>query len=98
MNRAVYKPIMPTLKSHRSNMRGNTFVIFLAVAFMLVVMVGSIYYPFPSGEPMTIGGFIKLWFREVIALVFFVVVLIAVAVSRFRRTLKDRHNGTQNAL
>ena len=89
---------VPKLETHRSNMRGNTIAIFLAAAFMLVVMVGSIYYPFPSGEPMTIGGFIKLWFREVIALVFLIVVLIAVAISWLRRTLNARRNGNQNAL
>jgi len=98
MDRAAHINTFPILKNHRSNMRGNTFVFFLLVVFMLVVMVGSIYYPFPSGEQMTIGGFLKLWFREAILLVLLVVGLIAAAISWLRRTMKARHDGKQNAL
>ena len=98
MDRAAHKNAMPILKSPRSNMRGNTLVVFLAVVFTLVVMVGSIYYPFPSGEPMTVGGFLQLWFREVILFVLLVVGLIAAAVSWVRRSMKARHDGNQNAL
>ena len=98
MSRAAHTNAMPILKSRRSNTRGNTLVIFLVVVFMLVVMVGSIYYPFPSGEPITIGDFIQLWFREVIGLVFLVVMLVAAAASWLRRTLRARHDGKQNAL
>jgi uncharacterized membrane protein len=79
-------------------MRGNIFIVFLVVVFMLVVMVGSFYYPFPSGEPMTIGGFFQLWFREAILLVLLVVGLIAAAVSWLRRIMRARHDGKQNAL
>ena len=32
--------------------------LFLVIAGMLGVMVGSIYYPWPSGEPLGVKGFI----------------------------------------
>jgi len=97
MDRAAPKNAMPVLKPHRSNMRGNTLVVFLAAVFALAVMVGSIYYPF-SGKPMSIGTFLQLWFREAILFVLLVVGLIAVAVSRVRRSMKARNDGNQNAL
>lgn len=79
------------------NSRGNTALTFLAVVLLLGVMIGSIYYPFPSGQSMTVTGFIQLWLREVIILAVIVVIFIIAGLSWLRRLLKQRHRGEHNA-
>jgi len=49
-------------------LRADGIKLFLVIAAMLGVMVGSIYYPWPSGEPLGVKGFIMLWLREIIIL------------------------------
>jgi hypothetical protein len=39
-----------------------------AIVVMLEGMIGSDYYPFPSGQSMDIAEFIMLWLREVLIL------------------------------
>lgn len=85
------------LRKPWSNSRGNAALTFLAVVLVLGVMIGSIYYPFPNGQSMTVTGFIQLWLREVITLAIIVVVFIIVGFSWLRRLLKQRHREEHNA-
>ena len=86
-----------TTPTNFSRAAGNAAVPFLAIILLVIVMVGSIYYPLPSGEPMAATTFIMLWLRELIFLSFLVGIAIYFGFSRLRRVLKTRRNGEQNA-
>lgn len=75
----------------------NTAIFILAVVVMLAVMIGSIYYPFPNGQPMDVEGFIKLWLREVILLGGILIAFIFVGIRWLFQRSKPRQSGEQNA-
>jgi hypothetical protein len=52
----------------KNALKRNIAIAILAIVVMLVVMITSIYYPYPSGQSMDIAAFIKLWFRELLIL------------------------------
>jgi len=97
MLQGISKKMPLALRKPWNSSRGNTALTFLAFVLVLGMMIGSIYYPFPSGQSMTVTGFIQLWFREVITLAVIVVVFIIVGFSWLRRLLKQRRRGEHNA-
>ena len=56
-------------------------ILILAILVMLVALIGSIYFPFPSRQSMDILGFVKLWLRELLILG---VILIAIIYAGAR--------------
>lgn len=73
---------------------GGLAGILALVALLVIIMIASIYYPFPSGKTMTFSGFVQLWFREII-LVSLITVALLIAVIRRLRPFSTR-DGKQN--
>ena len=61
---------------------------------LVVLMVASYYYPYPSGNPPDMVSFLLFWLREALVLVFAVIVLLAIglaaAVRAIQRSLRSR--------
>lgn len=68
----------------------------LAVLVLLCLMVGSYYYPYPSGKPPDLLSFAMFWLREGLILVFLVVCLSVAFFLRLaqlvRRLFGEKHN------
>lgn len=77
--------------------RRNTAIIILAIVVMMAGMIGSIYYPFPSGQSMDVAGFVKLWLRELLILGVIVIAIIFAVVSWLWQRFKPSNTGKQNA-
>ena len=80
-----------------SESKNNIWVGVFAVAVMIGVMVGSIYYPFPSGEPMRFSSFVQLWLREIIVVGFLALVFIIAGVRWLWRHIKQLFHSEHNA-
>ena len=79
------------MKESPETRQGDTKSIFVWLVVILAVMIASIFYPYP-GREMDIAGFIKLWLREIIFLVFFLLVFALAG----RYIFKKRKLGNNN--
>jgi len=64
-----------------------------ALGIMVAGMYYSITYPYPSGKPLDVAGFVALWLREIVIVAFaaiFLVVLVAAWLVRFIRRVRAR--------
>lgn len=69
-----------------------------ALLIMLAIMVGSIYYPYPSGKHLDFWGFVALWAREILIVGLCLLVVIALAITRLFRLIRGKAKGPKNAL
>jgi hypothetical protein len=70
----------------------------LAVAALCVLVAGMWWswdYPFPDGKHMDVWGFIQLWGRELLIVVFAAAVLLLILVLGLVRWLRARFSGSQ---
>lgn len=73
----------------------HVVMLLLAIVAMVAVLLGSLYYPSPSGQALGVKNFVLLWFRELIILLFAAVVFIALGVGWLRRRI-HRHRAEDN--
>jgi hypothetical protein len=66
----------------------NTAIGILAIFVVLLLMIYSIYYPYPSGHSLDIAGFVMLWLRELIFLGVLLLVIIYAGASWLWRRLR----------
>ncbi len=74
------------------------FGFIVALVVLLAIMVGSIYYPYPSGKNLDFWGFVALWARELIAVGLLVVTVVALAITWLFRRIKGKREDNENAL
>jgi len=68
-----------------------------ALVIMLILMVASIYYPYPNGKPLGFWGFVALWLREVLIVGFFLFALVAILWIRVWKRIGNRTEQNKNA-
>jgi hypothetical protein len=60
----------------------------VALLVLMLCMAVTIYYPYPSGRPMSLAGFVAFWLREIVLLAIVVIPLVFVAVVWVWRRLR----------
>ena len=84
------------MKESPEKRESDTKSIFGWIVIILAVMIASIFYPYP-GKEMDIAGFIKLWLREIIFLVFFLIVFVLAGLYIFKKRKLGNNNEEQKA-
>ena len=79
------------MKESPEKRESDTKSIFGWIVIILAVMIASIFYPHP-GKEMDIAGFIKLWLREIIFLVFFLIVFVLAGLYIFKKRKLGNNN------
>ena len=75
---------------------GSGILVALSLVALIVAMVASVYYPYPSGKPLGVVDFLLLWLREALivaaALAVVVVLALAAVMNALRRLLQRARN------
>lgn len=61
--------------------RRKLVLVVLSLIALVLAMIASIYYPYPSGKTLGIAGFIALWFREILILGTVVALFVAIGCA-----------------
>jgi hypothetical protein len=61
-----------------------------AVVGLVLCMIASIFYQYPTGKSIGLGGFIMLWFREILILAIPAIALVVVAIVKLWQFLSRR--------
>jgi hypothetical protein len=72
---------------------GLGFGFVVALLVMLAIMIGSIYYPYPSGKHLDFWGFVALWAREIIIVGLSLLAAITLAVAWLVRLIRGKAKG-----
>lgn len=75
----------------------NAFAKMMAAALVILAgMAWFLTYDWPSGKEIGVGEFVLFWFREIIALVVVILVLLAMAFEKMRSKVRsdsdDKHD------
>ena len=77
---------------------GNVTLVIILLCLMVIGMVWSLNYTFPSGKSLDFWGFVGLWFRELVIVGFAVIILLIFAWTRLSRLLRKSSTKEQDAL
>lgn len=77
----------PTPQRNRSS-SGDLAGLVVALLVLMLCMAVTIYYPYPSGRPMSLAGFVAFWLREIVLLAMVVIALVFVALVWVWRRLR----------
>lgn len=89
------------MKSHCSVSRqsGSAEGVVLVIACLVLIagMLMSIYYPYPSGESLSLFGFIALWLREILILGCAALVVVVMGFAWLRKAVRNAASKNKNA-
>ena len=69
-----------------------------ALGIMVAGMYYSITYPYPSGKPLDVAGFVALWLREIVIVAFAAVVAVVLVAAWLVRLVRRVRARGKNAL